>query len=94
VKEHLMKKHLLIAAGLAALLSTTAIPSQPAQASWAENAQGNPHFTGTERSLQRSERASRHFSYRGYRHHRWGPGYSAYGFAPGYHRGYGYYGGY
>jgi len=87
-----MKKHLLIAAGLAALLGTAVVPSQPAQASWAENAQGNPHFTGTDRSLQRSQRAQRHFSHRGYR---WAPGYSAYGYAPRHHRyGYGYYGGY
>jgi hypothetical protein len=98
-----MKKHLFIAAGLAALLGIAAVPSQPAQASLAENAQGNPHFTGTERSLQRSQRAQRHFSHRGYRRG-WAPGFSAYGYAPGYHRygyapgyrpyGYGYYGGY
>lgn len=83
-----MTKHLLMAAGLAALLGAAVVPSQPAQASWAENAQGNPHFTGTDRSLRRSERASRHFSHRGYRR-----GYSAYGYAPGpgyYGSGYGY----
>ena len=89
-----MKKYLLIAAGLTALIGASAMPSQPAQASWAENAQGNPHFTGTNRSLWRSERASRRFSHRGYRHG-WAPGFSAYGYAPGYHRyGYSYYGGY
>jgi len=86
-----MTKYLLAAAAITALVAGSAV-SQPAQASWAENAQGNPHFTGTERSLQRSQRAQRHFSHRG---HRWNRGYSAYGFAPGYHRyGYGYYGGY
>ena len=86
-----MKKYLLIAAGLAALIGVSAVPSQPAQASWAENARGNPQFTGTDRSLRRSERALRRFSHRGYR---MVPGYSAYGYAPGYHRhGFGYYGG-
>jgi len=86
-----MKKYLLAAAAFTALIAGSAVPSQPAQASWAENAQGNPHLTGTERSLRRSQRAQRHFSHRGYRWHR---GYSAYGYAPGFHRGgYGYYGG-
>jgi len=87
-----MKKYLLAAAAFTALIAGSAVlPSQPAQASWAENAQGNPYFTGTERSLQRSHRAQRHFSHRGYR---WNRGYSAYGYAPRHHRGsYGYYGG-
>ena len=89
-----MKTYLLAAAAFTALLAGSALPSQPAQASWAENAQGNPHFTGTDRSLQRSQRAQRHFSHRGYR---WNRGYSAYGYAPGYSApiyGHRYYGGY
>ena len=69
-----MLKHLLIAAGLAALVTgfTTSSPS-PANASWAETPQGNPVQTGTNRSLWRSERAERQG--RIYRT----PGYSAYG---------------
>ena len=69
-----MPKHLLIAAGLAALVTgfTTSSPS-PANASWAETPQGNPVQTGTNRSLRRSERAERQG--RSYRT----PGYSAYG---------------
>lgn len=81
-----MKKYLLIAAGLATLTAATLVPSQSAQASWAESAQGNPVYTGTNRSLWRSERAQRRFSHRPYG---WDSGYSAYGYAPGY-SGYGY----
>jgi hypothetical protein len=66
-------KHLLIAAGLTALITGFAASSpSPANASWAETPQGNPVHTGTNRSLWRSERAAR---YRAYRN----PGYSAYG---------------
>jgi len=69
-----MPKHLLMAAGLAALMAGfTASSSTPANASWAESAQGNPVQTGTNQSLRRSERAERRG--RVYRT----PGYSAYG---------------
>ena len=69
-----MSKHLLIAAGLTALVTGFSASSPtPANASWAETAQGNPVYTGTDRSLRRSERAVRHG--RAYRT----PGYSAYG---------------
>jgi hypothetical protein len=67
-------KHLLIAAGLTALITGFAASSPtPANASWAETPQGNPVHTGTNKSLWRSERAARHgWAYRN-------PGYSAYG---------------
>ena len=71
-----MKKYLLIAAGLVTLTAGSALSTSPAQASWAESAQGNPVYTGTNRSLWRSERAQQRFSHRGYG---WNRGYSAYG---------------
>jgi hypothetical protein len=82
-KEPDMKK-ILIAAGFATLLAgtaltTTALTTSPAQASWAESAQGNPVYTGTNRSLRRSERGRRHFAHRAGRGYMWHPGYSAYG---------------
>src|ERR1700712_2481097 len=94
-----MSKYLLIAAGLTALVTGFSASSpSPANASWAESAQGNPVYTGTNQSLRRSERAERRG--RTYRT----PGYSAYGSyygdAPAYgaYRGYApsdtYYGGY
>jgi hypothetical protein len=93
-----MTKHLLLTAGLAALITAySAASPSPAKASWAETPQGNPVYTGTDRSLRRSERAVRGRAYRT-------PGYSAYGSyygdAPAYgaYRGYApgdtYYGGY
>jgi hypothetical protein len=82
-----MKKHLLIAAGFTLLISGFAVAPDRAQASWAETPQGNPVHTGTNRSLWRSERAQRHFSYGSRRY--WNPGYSAYGA----YQGGGYYGG-
>jgi hypothetical protein len=67
-------KHLLIAAGLTALITGFAASSPtPANASWAETPQGNPVHTGTNRSLWRSERATRHGRAYG------NPGYSAFG---------------
>jgi hypothetical protein len=93
-----MTKHLMLAAGLAALITGySATSPNPANASWAETPQGNPVHTGTDRSLRRSERAVRGRAYRN-------PGYFAYGSyygeAPAYgaYRGYApgdnYYGGY
>jgi hypothetical protein len=76
-----MSKHLLIAAGLTALITGfTASSPAPANASWAETPEGNPVHTGTNQSLWLSERAER-FG-RTYRN----PGYSAYGsyYAPAY----------
>jgi len=94
-------RNLLIAAGVASLLAVSAFAPSPAQASWAENAQGNPLYTGTNQSLWKSERGRRHFSHQARRGwhatpgHGWSQrGYNAYGYAPGYssgHRGYGYY---
>jgi hypothetical protein len=72
-----MKKHLMIAAGLTILVSGFASSSVPAQASWAESANGNAVYTGTNQSLWRSERGRQRFSHRYGRS--WSPGYSAYG---------------
>jgi hypothetical protein len=94
-----MTKHLFTAAALAALVAGTALPLDTARASWAETAQTNPVYTGTNQSLRRSERARRHFSYGAGRYYA-DPGYAAYGAyvgpAPGYYGGPygGYYGGY
>ena len=83
-----MTKHLLLAAGLAALVTGfTASSPTPANASWAETPQGNPVHTGTDRSLRRSERAVRGRAYRT-------PGYSAYGSYYGDAPAFGVYGGY
>jgi hypothetical protein len=92
-------KKILMTAGFASLLAGSALLAQPAQASWAENAQSSqPNYTGTEQSRWRAERSRRNFSYRA---PRWHSGYAAYGYAPGYsdyrpsygygHPGYGYY---
>ena len=71
-------KKILIAAGFATLLAGTALTAtSPAQASWAENAQTNPVYTGTNRSLWRSERGSRFYSYHAPRR-AWGYGYRGY----------------
>ena len=84
-------RNLLIAAGVSSLLAVSAFASSPAQASWAESAQGNPIYTGTNQSLWKSERGQRHFSNRAARGWQAGPGYGwsnrgydAYGYAPGY----------
>lgn len=80
-----MKKHLLIATAFATLVAGSASSSNPAQASWAESAQGNPVYTGTDQSLWRSERAIRRHSHGAQRRYGWrrgyyeDPGYSAYG---------------
>ena len=71
-------KKLLIAAGFASLIAGTALATSPAQASWAENAQTNPVYTGTNRSLWRSERGSRFYSYQAPVQRGWG--YPAYGY--------------
>jgi hypothetical protein len=94
-----MIKYLVIAAGLATLITGSSLSLSPAQASWAESAQGNPVYNGTNRSLRRSERARRHFSHRAGRANGWAPGYSAYGaynsdVGYGFHGSRGYYGGY
>jgi len=98
-----MTKYLLIAAGLAALITgySAASPS-PANASWAETPQGNPVQTGTNRSLWRSERAERRGRvYRTPGYDAYGSGYigaPAYSAYPGDYRGYApydnFYGGY
>jgi hypothetical protein len=85
----------LIAAAFATLVAGPASSSNPARASWAESAQSNPVYTGTNRSLWRSERAQRRGSYgwrRGYYEY---PGYSAYGaYDGGVYPGYSAYGAY
>jgi hypothetical protein len=90
-KGTIVKKHLLLAAGFATLLAGASLSSSPAQASWAESAQGNPVYTGTNRSLYRSERTPRHFYRHGYG---WDRGYYGYGAYEGYGPYGGVYGGY
>jgi len=88
-------KKYLIAAAFTTLVASSALSSNPAQASWAESAQGNPVHTGTNQSLWRSERAQRRSSY-GWRRGSHGyPGYSAYGtYDGGVYPGYSAYGAY
>jgi hypothetical protein len=69
-----MKKQLMIAAALTAMVAGVAATSIPAQASWAESANGNAVFTGTNQSLRHSERARQRYTYRSH-----DQGYSSYG---------------
>jgi opacity protein-like surface antigen len=87
-------KSLLIATGVAALLMGSGFAASPAQASWAENAQGNPVYTGTNQSYWHSEWGRRNFSNRAGRGWDMSPGYGAAGYdTPGYGA-YGRYNGY
>jgi hypothetical protein len=70
-------KKLMIAAAFASLFAGTALTTSSAQASWAESAQTNPVYTGTNRSLWRSQRGSRFYSYQAPRR-AWGYGYRGY----------------
>jgi hypothetical protein len=76
-QEKHMKRQFMIAAALTAMVAGVAATSVPAQASWAESANGNAVYTGTNQSLRHSERARQRFSYRS--HRSWDQGYSSYG---------------